>query len=113
MARFQVCRPLVRLGAALLLAGSGGPLWAAPASIPLQCRRENGPWRACTMLVEEVGQHWWLVIEGERFEFVHDGTGRMRLRREGGDWRDVESRWAADTSLCWNGICAKGPIPLD
>jgi len=25
----------------------------------------------------------------------------------------VESRWAADTSLCWDGICALGPIPLD
>lgn len=113
MARFLVDRSLLRLGAALLLALTGGPIGAAPAPIPLQCRQQNGPWRACTMLVEEVGQHWWLVIEGERFEFVHDGTGHMRLRQEGGDWRDVESRWAADTSLCWDGICALGPIPLD
>ena len=113
MALFQVCLPLVRLGAVLLLAGSGGPLGAAPASIPLQCRQQNEPWRACTMVVEEVGQHWWLVIDGDRFEFMHDGTGRMRLRREGGTWRDVESRWAADMSLCWNGICALGSIPLD
>jgi hypothetical protein len=37
----------------------------------------------------------------------------MRLRQEGGNWRDVEGRWAADTSLCWDGICALGPIPLD
>lgn len=113
MARSSVCRPLVRLGAALLLAGSGGPLRAVPASVPLQCRQQNGPWRACTMVVEQVGQHWWLVIDDDRVEFTHDGTGRMRLRREGGEWRDVESRWAADTSLCWDGICAKGQIPLD
>jgi hypothetical protein len=113
MAPFLVGRPLALLGAFLLLAGTGAPLCASPTAIPLQCRRQSGPWRACTMLVEQVGQHWWLVIEGDRFEFTHDGTGRMRLRQEGGDWRDVESRWAADTSLCWNGICAFGPIPLD
>jgi len=28
-------------------------------------------------------------------------------------WRPVQALWRADASLCWNGICAKGPIPLD
>lgn len=101
-----------RCGAALLLVATALPLQAQPAGIPLECRLEGGPWRACTMLVEQVGLHWWLVVDDVRYEFVHDGRGTMRLRN-GGAWRTVSSRWAEDTSLCWNGICARGEIPLD
>jgi hypothetical protein len=99
-------------GALLLLATSGLPLLAEPVGIPLECRLKTGPWRPCTMLVEQVGLHWWLVVDDVRYEFEHDGKGTMRLR-DGGGWRRVNSHWAEDMSLCWNGLCARGDIPLD
>lgn len=113
MARFLLFRPLHLLGAVLVVVGTARPLLAAPVGIPLECRRVSGPWQPCTMLVEQVGQHWWLVIGAERFEFFHNGSGRMRLRADGGSWRVVESRWGADSALCWDDICARGEIPLD
>lgn len=81
--------------------------------IPLECRYGNGPWLRCQMQVEQVGAHWILLIEDRRLEFRHDGTGTVRMQADGAGWRTVNSRWDEDTSLCWDGVCARGDIPLD
>jgi hypothetical protein len=105
-------------GALRLLLGLGLPFLAcaglaAPIlSIPLECRLGEGPWRNCSMQVEQIGAHWTLIVEGERYEFRHDGRGSVRMLSAGEGWRPVSSRWE-DTSLCWDGVCARGDIPLD
>jgi hypothetical protein len=105
--------------AALLLAGTvsgraaperGG---SEPSGIALECRRGKGPWRRCRMQVREVGAHWFLQIGAERLEFRHDGSGTVRMHSDREGWRQVHSHWGEDTSLCWDGVCARGDIPLD
>lgn len=86
---------------------------AQPGSIPLQCRLGNGPWQDCRMQIEQVGLHWWLRIGGRELEFRHDGRGNLSMQQDRGGWRTVESRWEEDSNLCWDGVCAKGEIPLD
>ena len=80
--------------------------------IPLECRLADGPWRSCQMEVIQVGRHWFLQIGADRFEFTHDGTGKVRLLKDG-IWKEVTPRWAEDQSLCWGEVCARGDIPLD
>ena len=114
---------LRRLGSvALLLVPLLVPLsfsvQAAPVLIQLQCRLAAGPWQPCRMEVEQVGGHWWLLVGKRRIEFRHDGKGTVTMQglpahgSSSQGWRRVSSRWE-DTSLCWDGICARGPIPLD
>lgn len=83
------------------------------APVALQCRLDGGPWRHCQMRIESVGERWSLVVGRERVWFEHDGRGRVRMQRGRRDWIPVEARWTSDTALCWDGICAKGDIPLD
>jgi hypothetical protein len=91
------------------------PLRAEPITreIPLQCRLGNGPWQDCRMRVEQVGSHWWLQVGPQTLEFRHDGRGSVTMQAASSGWRAVESRWEEDTSLCWDGVCARGEIPLD
>lgn len=99
----------------LLLAATAPPLRAAeepPLRIPLQCRLGDGPWQACQMQVEQLGAHWFLLIGERRIEFRHDGRGTVTMQEEGQS-RPVTSRWLEDRSLCWDGTCARGDIPLD
>jgi hypothetical protein len=102
----------------LLLAGPGALAQeteggrGAPALIPLQCRLGDGPWQDCRMRVEEVGAHWILLVGGRQIEFRHDGSGTVTMREQG-RVRAVTSRWQEDRSLCWDGTCARGEIPLD
>ncbi|HYP04019.1 MAG TPA: hypothetical protein VER57_05660, partial [Cyanobium sp.] len=63
--------------------------------------------------VQQVGSHWFLLVGEQRVEFRHDGTGAVRMQKNTGGWRPVSSRWNEDTSLCWDGVCARGDIPLD
>jgi hypothetical protein len=100
------------LGVGLLFV-AGSSLAAPMMSIPLECRLGEGPWRDCSMQVEQIGAHWTLIVEGERYEFRHDGRGSVRMLSSGEGWRPVSSRWNEDTSLCWDGVCARGDIPLD
>ncbi len=86
---------------------------AAPLLVPLQCRLADGAWQSCTMRVDRLGEHWWLELGRRRIEFRHDGHGGIAMRWPGGPWRPVNSRWKSDGSLCWDGICARGAIPLD
>jgi hypothetical protein len=84
-----------------------------PGLISLECRLADGPWQTCQMQVDQLGAHWYLLVGGERIEFRHDGHGKVTMLRPSGGWRPVNSRWLEDTSLCWDGVCAKGDIPLD
>ncbi len=96
-------------GAVAERACAGSP---EPAGIPLQCRLGEGPWQACRMRVEAVGAHWVLLVGERRIEFRHDGSGTVTMQEQG-QVRVVTSRWLEDHSLCWDGTCARGEIPLD
>lgn len=109
--------PLLAL-LACLAAGMGQaplPALALPegSGIPLECRLGDGPWQSCRMEVQQVGTHWVLLVGRQRVEFRHDGTGAVRMQKDTSGWRPVSSRWNEDTSLCWDGVCARGDIPLD
>ncbi len=97
------------LGAGVGRAVAGGP---GGGEIALECRIGDGPWQQCRMRVEAVGAHWFLLVGDRRIEFRHDGSGTVTMG-EGGQTRPVTSRWLEDRSLCWDGTCARGDIPLD
>lgn len=86
---------------------------AGPTSVPLQCRIGDQPWQPCRMDVDEVGVRWSLVIGRQRLAFQHDGRGGMRMQSGNGAWRPVISRWLPLGELCWDGVCARGDLPLD
>jgi hypothetical protein len=88
------------------------PAAAQPLRVPLECRLAGGPWQACTMTIEQVGTHWWLDVGRERLEFRSDGRGSVSLSA-GGSSRAVMPAWNPDQALCWDGVCARGDIPLD
>lgn len=79
----------------------------------LECRLQAGPWQRCRMEVEQLGSRWWLVVGDQRIGFRHDGRGSVRMQWEGGAWQPVTARWDKDTNLCWDGVCARGDLPLD
>jgi len=85
---------------------------AAPLLVPLRCRLNQGAWQECQMQVDQVGSHWWLLVGTQKLEFRHDGLGSVTMQHGDGDWLPVSSRWE-DRDLCWNGVCARGEIPLD
>jgi hypothetical protein len=64
------------------------------------------------MEIQIPGGQWVVVVAGERIEFRHDGSGRIRMGRQG-VWQEVTPRWLEDRSLCWDGVCVRGAIPLD
>lgn len=106
-------RPLAIL-TALLLGTAIGPIAHAGEAlvVPLECRLGSGPWQECRMRVEQLGAHWVLLIGERRLEFRHDGRGAVTMAEQGRS-RTVTSRWGDDHSLCWDGTCARGDIPLD
>ena len=71
-----------------------------------------GAWQPCQMEVIDPGRRWALVVGRRRHAFEHDGTGKMRMTVDGRQ-REVTPRWDSQGSLCWDGVCAKGEIPLD
>lgn len=104
---------------ALSLALLGLALVASPCRsadlerVPLRCRLDQGPWKPCVMTVRQVGQLWSLELAGESFAFRHDGRGQVTMRRGQASPRVVNARWLADQTLCWDGVCAQGALPLD
>lgn len=82
-------------------------------AVALQCRLGGGPWQPCRMEVQDIGLRWVLRIGEQRIEFRHSGDGAVRMQKGSGPWQPVTATWKPDTSLCWDGVCAKGDIPLD
>jgi len=102
--------------AALALSSVFGatPLWARePVPARLHYRLADGPWQQCQMAVDADGFGWQLQIGPEQIRFRHDGRGAVAMERSGHPRQAVEARWLSDASLCWDGVCAKGSIPLD
>lgn len=93
-----------------LRAESAPPL---PQRYPVHCRLAGGPWAACVMAIEQLGERWWLELGGQRVVFRHDGKGTVQMQRRPGQWQTVTAQWSDDQALCWDGVCAKGPFPLD
>lgn len=79
----------------------------------LRCRLGSGPWTACRLTVDRLGERWRLDVNGEAISFEHDGRGTVRMRRAGGPWHTVQAYWNAEASLCWDGVCTSGDLPLD
>ncbi|MEB3335688.1 MAG: hypothetical protein VKP70_11965 [Cyanobacteriota bacterium] len=90
----------------------GGLAHGQVPPVPLECQVGQGSWQACQMEIVEPGTHWFLTIGKRRLEFRHGGTGRMRMGQDG-RWREVTPQWRDDRSLCWDGVCVRGEIPLD
>ena len=65
------------------------------------------------MTILSLGENWWLQVGAERLEFRSDGRGTIQLHRGAAASRTVRPVWAADQALCWDGVCAKGELPLD
>ena len=113
--------PVLLLSLALPLAAQRAPAAAqrTPAlaqegpAVELQCRVGGGAWQPCRMQVESLGERWWLIVADQRFGFRHDGRGGVTMQAGSSAWRPVDARWQNDASLCWNGVCARGDIPLD
>lgn len=82
-------------------------------SVALRCRIDRSAWQPCRMLIESIGVHWWLVIGARRFEFHHDGHGNVTVVDGSRSPRSVMPQWRSTGVLCWDGLCAEGPIPLD
>lgn len=102
------------LSAWLLLEVVAAPLALAQLQVgALQCRLASGPWQPCRMEVQNIGLHWVLRVGDQRIEFRHSGDGSVRMQKGAGPWQPVTATWQPDTSLCWDGVCAKGDIPLD
>lgn len=89
------------------------PRAQGPVSAQLHCRLAAGPWRHCRMALDADGLGWQLQIGAEQIRFRHDGRGAVTMERSGQAWQPVEARWLSDASLCWDGVCARGQIPLD
>ena len=110
-------RAALHLSGWLLLAAL--PPWGAPAladttlRVPLECRLGMGTWSPCTMTIQRFGEHWWLQVGQQRLEFRSDGRGSITVTENGGPSRSVLPVWSDQQALCWDGICAKGDLPLD
>jgi hypothetical protein len=91
--------------------GAGEPA----GTVHLDCQLAGGPWQPCDMQVESIGERWRVQVGSRIYEFLHDGSGTVRMRqaRGGEGWREVQSSWTADAALCWDGLCTRGDIPLD
>lgn len=82
-------------------------------SVALRCQIDGKAWQPCRMLIDSIGVHWWLVIGARRFEFHHDGHGNVTVLDGSRSPRSVMPQWRSKGVLCWDGLCAEGPIPLD
>lgn len=65
------------------------------------------------MTIVRMGEHWWLQVGRARLEFRSDGRGRVTLHKPVGGSLAVQPVWGEDQALCWDGVCARGDMPLD
>ena len=84
-----------------------------PLSVPVECQLNQGDWQPCTLTIDQIGEHWWLQVGPERLEFRSDGRGTVTLTDKAGATKSVQPVWTAQRALCWDGVCAKGDLPLD
>ena len=82
-------------------------------NLPLECQLKAGPWQPCTLTIEQMGARWWLQIGEQRLVFHSDGRGSVTLIDRAGATKAVQPVWTAQRALCWDGVCAKGDLPLD
>ncbi len=80
-----------------------------------ECRVGSQGWSACEVAVQEPGSRWQVQVGKQRWSFLHDGSGSVKMRRNQGPWQRAEPRWDGPPPqvLCWGQLCAKGPLPLD
>lgn len=93
--------------------GDAGGKESVPEPVLLECRLGDGPWQHCQMRVVDLGVRWRLLVAGEQIGFQHDGRGNVRMQRSRGGWIPVQAHWSNDAALCWDGVCARGDLPLD
>lgn len=103
--------PWLTLGTLLCHGAAAGA--QAALTVPLECRIGSAPWSPCTMTIQRFGEHWWLQVGAQRLEFRSDGRGSITMRDGSGSQRAVHPIWREPRSLCWDGVCAKGDLPLD
>ena len=115
MASVQLLPPAALPAAWVVAVALGSPaLQAQPRlEVPLECQLRGSAWQPCTLTIERLGEHWWLQVQGERLEFRSDGRGRITLIDAAGARQAVQPIWTAQQALCWDGVCAKGDLPLD
>lgn len=65
------------------------------------------------MEVEQPGERWTVVVGKRRIGFRHDGSGTVQMEDPARGWMPVDTFWITGPALCWNGVCAKGDLPLD
>lgn len=68
------------------------------------------------MVIDSIGEHWWVLVGSRRFEFRHDGHGKVTIvegRPPPRTTGPVTPQWRSEGVLCWDGFCVEGPIPLD
>ena len=101
-------------GSLLAVPARSQPQQEAPQQqVPLECQLESAGWQPCQLTIEQLGSHWWLEMGGKRFDFHSDGRGGVTLTDSTGARKQVEPVWTAQQALCWDGVCAKGDLPLD
>jgi hypothetical protein len=54
----------------------------------------------------------------ETILFRHNGSGAIAMKQRGRSWKPVQTHWisappTAEPALCWDRLCALGPLPLD
>ncbi|QNI45407.1 putative conserved secreted protein [Synechococcus sp. WH 8101] len=102
------------LGLALAVAPTSQAAGPPELVLELECRENGGRWQTCRMGVVKLGEEWWLDLAHQRIRFRHDGSGRMRMKgSRDPSWQSVQARWIAERTLCWDGVCARGDLPLD
>lgn len=111
---------LVAVSPALASLTEATPMPTAPSvveptarSVLLRCQINGSEWRPCRMVIDSIGEHWWLLVGPRRFEFHHDGRGNVTIGEGSRPARPVTPQWRSTGVLCWDGLCAEGPIPLD
>ena len=98
--------------ALLLISSSAG--WSSASAAAMRCRIGQQAWSPCRMVAASPGERWVLTWDQQRVEFVHDGSGQMKMRvGQGEGWLQVQPFWTMDRSLCWGAVCATGAIPLE
>ena len=78
-----------------------------------ECNRDTESWKPCQLHMEEPGSRWRITMQGDQWQFSHDGSGVIQMRSKDEPWQAVRARWSESGALCWGDLCTRGEIPLD